>query len=112
MKYEIAETAKRQARALGFSGDVEACLRNILAVSVPVSHMAGNRGAGAFILRVAGSTLLTVERRGPRPVASQPRAECHLCGGTGVRQVETASGRVVRTCPRATNPAYPRCDLP
>lgn len=111
----VTKTAERQARQCGFTGDVCARVRGLVAHSVPTTHETGNRAYGPFLMLVRGQDVLSFSMIGPRFVDRRPVSACKLCEGLMIRTYEVdfngKRSRVSRPCPRVLDPTLPLCDM-
>lgn len=118
MTYRITTQAVRQAVACGVRAEspdaVARRLQTMLRSAVRCKTVTGNLSLGPYLFRVQGETLLTVDLRGPRESLPAKETPCSLCDGTLIRvsdsRINGEQTRVARPCPRALDPALPKCD--
>lgn len=110
----VSDTAIRQARALGFTGDTEARVRGMAAHSAPTPHPSGNAAYGPFVLLIHGHRVEAITRTGPQIIDDRPVADCKICRGLmttpRLSTVDGKEGMAHRPCPRAFDDQQPLCD--
>jgi hypothetical protein len=93
--FAITDEAISDARELGFNGDVKKTLLDMVRLSVPFSHLHGNRRYEGWMFLVEGCKLLSVSPAGYDPLKERrtKRKKVRRDYGGGKKLIDLTSNK-------------------